>query len=857
MDKLITITRNSKGLFALISRLKYKFKNTLEHPKENSLKELAEHYESIEIPLNLLDKKLFQQKDKILNVWESLSHVENFDKNTLEQILLIEETTYCDFAELNDLPPLALVENKKEFKPTAAHPRAYNGTKHQPPKTKKQTSFNLQPYLCNENSLNKILQEFNLFKEKKDKLPKHFVKYLLPSIKKLDENKVPQFLEVFWSLELEKNFNLLMHITRLLLLSQDIDKAFNWSCLVIRQKPRCRTIFITLLIKSGVFNLDASVTLAKNIETFNSLTPRKYYVSRLFFFFLAVKKGISLEHIFVGFTLANKYYKSYVFTDLTNALNPSIQAIEAIFSQLKELKHVYPYKVMGTWQYSAYFPDFVDTLLSVNWQKIPTKLHGKYLSLFLDNIDFDLKEETIKLKWNFIREISPTIERLLLKISGKYQEKFLANIDDFCWRWGDVKGLRECFKTTCFLLERLCSEPFKEKTYSEKTLNTLVWFSNKTLKQVLLNAPNSSFFNLEKTCYSKNDSNLIFDAIHSLMTILPDFTIMAFLHFSSLLMKLAKRLGSLNSPSRLLLVSEFKNHQIMTTDFPNLPLEQSTLIIKNIIEKNIFNPVSDKLIDLIKKGENDVNKTFKYYKEEMFKNLYRTKLEILGELLVNKSRKAYAKTLDKEDRNIDYALQIASYIDSNQRPLRKFLKAYLRGDKNYLRNHPQTLSWLKKHPKLNLELWNQGIEFKKLSPKHGEIFIELEQDPLEVLKMGTYVGSCLGLGGAFTYSAAAVALDINKKVLYARNNKKQVLARQLIAISEENTLVCFWVYPGEVDKKLSIMFRDYDRLFAQALKLSLHNDSQQDNEENKRGDYEIANIISKEWWDDCAWDLSL
>ena len=69
--------------------------------------------------------------------------------------------------------------------------------------------------------------------------------------------------------------------------------------------------------------------------------------------------------------------------------------------------------------------------------------------------------------------------------------------------------------------------------------------------------------------------------------------------------------------------------------------------------------------------------------------------------------------------------------------------------------------------------------------------IRLEQDPLEVLKMGTYVGSCLGLGGGLTYSAAAALLDVNKQVLYARDEQGTVIARQLVAISDDNQLVPF------------------------------------------------------------------
>lgn len=89
-------------------------------------------------------------------------------------------------------------------------------------------------------------------------------------------------------------------------------------------------------------------------------------------------------------------------------------------------------------------------------------------------------------------------------------------------------------------------------------------------------------------------------------------------------------------------------------------------------------------------------------------------------------------------------------------------------------------------------------------------------------------------------------MDVNKQVLYARNEKNEVIARQLIAISEEKKLVCFEVYPIGVDKEIKSIFRDYDVNFAKELKIDL----------TTNGEYTIENILSENWWDDYAWDLT-
>ena len=127
----------------------------------------------------------------------------------------------------------------------------------------------------------------------------------------------------------------------------------------------------------------------------------------------------------------------------------------------------------------------------------------------------------------------------------------------------------------------------------------------------------------------------------------------------------------------------------------------------------------------------------------------------------------------------------------------------------------------------------------------GEIRVAIEKDPLEALKLGTYVGSCLGRGGHLEYSAAAVVLDINKQVVYARDVRGSVVGRQLVAVSEQDELVCFSVYGSAKPTLLEPLFRDFDRALASKLGLPMFGPNSDD--------YVIASILSHEWWDDSAW----
>jgi hypothetical protein len=198
-----------------------------------------------------------------------------------------------------------------------------------------------------------------------------------------------------------------------------------------------------------------------------------------------------------------------------------------------------------------------------------------------------------------------------------------------------------------------------------------------------------------------------------------------------------------------------------------------------------------------------------------------------------------------------HAVRLYGHIDENRRALRKFLQAYFKGDEDYLRRHPRNQDWLRKQRRMNLNVWLGGMERQETLQDGSTIRLHIELDPLEALRLGTYVGSCTGLGGSFAYSAAAVVLDLNKHVVYARNDQGAVLGRQLIAISEEEELVVFDVYPRSVSAEMKRLFRAYDLELAKKLGLAIYKPGE---ESNSKGRVEL--LLSKNWWDDSAWDLS-
>lgn len=94
---------------------------------------------------------------------------------------------------------------------------------------------------------------------------------------------------------------------------------------------------------------------------------------------------------------------------------------------------------------------------------------------------------------------------------------------------------------------------------------------------------------------------------------------------------------------------------------------------------------------------------------------------------------------------------------------------------------------------LRIEPWLGTAERTVETAKH-RLRLSLELDPLEILLMGQHFSTCLALQGCNFYAAVVNAVDVNKRVFYARLPDGTVAGRCLLALTETGRLLTFHVY---------------------------------------------------------------
>jgi hypothetical protein len=287
-------------------------------------------------------------------------------------------------------------------------------------------------------------------------------------------------------------------------------------------------------------------------------------------------------------------------------------------------------------------------------------------------------------------------------------------------------------------------------------------------------------------------------------------------------------------------------HPLLTLDTEGMPAKRLVQEVERHRPAGVCNPIPRKLREAVlgvrplRPGQ--VQRALRALRADLIV----ARVDLLHCLALDRLARTVGPAPDTAEAR--HAVCLQGFIRDNRRALRRFLRAYFGGQHTYLIDHPVNRSWLARHARIDAAIWLRGIHRCLTLPDSSKVYLAVEPNPLEVLRLGTHLGTCLGLGGIMADSAAAVVLDINKQVVYARDSSGSVLGRQLLALSEDERLVCFSIYPLEVQPRIKQAFLDYDRALAEALKIEIHDPKP------KGAEYEIAPLLSSYWWDDEPWD---
>jgi hypothetical protein len=833
------------------------------------------------VPLQDLGEAEAPGRSALLESWEALARARGATTDTLVHVLRVLLGT----APGDEVPSRTLGHPWVEpppapFRRTAAHPRGYRGTLHQPPKRRQPDVLDVRPHLLHRRDLQAVLEALRprmaealprlesqgysgerlrrmaaalessgradaalayhhgFIEARGAELPAPFIR-LGQLLSGGPEGSFARLLALRGRLGLDAQPAVLVATARLLL-AWGPGAGLPWLEVAARLAPESQVPLLAALLAPGVAGADASA-YDLDIEPLVAHEPvhRVRYLQGL-------AAGYERGFLLSGFRLLSAWNQGrWARLEWPTRSGPVPEACLVQLGAWLKSEEFGSHPLPILWTLCGELPGFGDLLTSIPWTEL-TPAAADELVRLLDALWDRHVERKVRLRWwTVARRILPPLLQQLRRTPASHQARCVhmvysaAASDMPPW---DVPEDR--VPTVLAFSERVCGPPFQELDRLSFALEPLLRHAEPEVRRRLQATAERSLLRFERCCAHASLAGLVGEGMALLVPHDVGLVLDALERCPDVLGRTVQLLGTPRRQVGREVLVDHARHPLVREDPFTLPPGRMVALLREHCVEGVESPLPRKARLALEEGRGLTPGQLTRALRVASEGLPRLRLQLLSRLVLERLRGVLPA--DTRDARVRHALQMASRIGDNRRPLRRLLARYFAGERDFVVRHPVSRQWFQRHPRVDPERWLTGPVLRRDVPGVGPVTLSLEQDSLEALRLGTLVGTCLGLNGQCDDSAAGVVLDVNKRVLYARDARGQVLARQLLAISKEDLLVPFSVYPERASQALQAFFLDYDLAFAEALGLPLSDGPVHP---------EVENVLSESFWHDGAWAL--
>lgn len=758
--------------------------------------------------------------------------------------------------------------------PTAAHPRAFRGTKYQPPKPA-QPALALAMWMAEDRLLDAMFQRLPSVPvmpppdgsisvcppalsccvshllarrtgegaETAERVPPAFHRYFGWVLRTQSQSLRLQWLTIWRALGSPEDGQRLHLLARLCALAP----AASWcGALLPALAPERQTPVLRTILQYKSFQLTADCLSPQQLATLSLETPDDerfaVYTNALFG---NLSRGVNAAYTLAGCTIATATVRQASSVHLCVEHGCTDLCMADIERMLAAAGEDLAYWGTIAWKLCGTLPGFSRVLRETDWSRVDTGSIDQWLGLYNDVTWNDWPQSKQLARGKVLLDAFPRCYAAMIHLPAKSQNKFVLMLRFTYANWDSKNDLIASLPYILPLLTRLSQPPFSADRNPGSILSNLVQSQNEKEWKALSETGDLIWLAVEKAIRRDNDETLITRGFYALTRARPEWTLRALQEAHGALLRTAHMLGGLGYEHRRQFLGYVLQHSAwFTTDWLALPpLDACRRIYALSRETGIDSPLPRRLRDYLENRLTLRPGQLERHIRRTLQRLLPTQLRAIEEAMWAYIDKPYQWR--HRSAAAAHAVRLAASLDAkdNGRGLRRALRHYAQSGKRFaLLDHPLNQAWFANHPHINRERWC----LTGLQQQYGDITLGLETDPLEILMLGTYTGTCLGLGGLCDYSAAACLLDANKQVIYARDARGRVLARQLLGIDEKERLICFTVYPLETDSGLQKAFLEYDKALSTQLGISCYQHDDGD-------DYDLAIILANYAWDDGAW----
>ncbi|MES2041208.1 MAG: hypothetical protein V4495_25600 [Pseudomonadota bacterium] len=828
--------------------------------------------------LHTLDARLFSSAASLLADWHSLENATELS-SVWPAFWRVFWMTVSDSASAGTVavPQVRVV---KKPVATAAHPRAYRGTKYQPPKPA-QAELDLCRWLADPRLLDAFFarhdftvlpvldahglvlplaadtvpgsaalhfHRWRTLAQELPVLPDAFRRNFLWQLRVCSADQQLAWLQIWHqhnSLhgdEVSRSEKLVL-LTRLCAMNAAQTHAAELALLLPEKR---QNIFLRVLMREAQGQLSVQQMSAGQLMRLNGLTENdarfEIYLGGIL---RNLGRKVGMEYGLAGVLLFEMSGELELSEHQIDTMGECADVpVEMLIQACDRAGRSY---YISLWRMCADMQGVAKLLRETDWMAL-TKTVADTLIGVMQNIVWWDDDDLRLRKWPAYLSVYPRFHAMLVQLQGARQEKFAMLWYQLIQDWDDPAGLSAAVDDALPLMHMLSQAPYSETIVYGGVLPNLISYLPADMRHHLPDLGTQFWSLFERACRRENDSRLLAYGIAGMAELSPALLWQGLQNAAPRLFHTLRLLGSLEYERRL----QFMRGQMQTDwfacDWAALDPQTASQKILALSKLSKLDSPLPRRLRMHFEGEITLS-------EMQVQRHCKLTLARLPALRLRALEQAIWQDMDKSFQlreqcsSASHALRLLAGLDSdpssNRKGLRHFLKDVKAGKPlNYL-DHPLNLDWYAAHPCVNKTLWQKGLQ-KAAIIDGATVQLAFEQDPFEILKLGTYVGSCLSVGGFCNYSAVACLLDANKQVIYARNEKGRVIARQLVAIDEKDRLFCCDVYPYQCSPAMQAAFKSYDQELADLLGIKLYR-------EEAGSNYDVVTVLAQGWWDDGPW----
>ena len=533
------------------------------------------------------------------------------------------------------------------------------------------------------------------------KLAPLFVEWMLPALAGASWAIVRRAASLFERLRLADERHLAVLAARLVRVAS-AERALDWWEALGSQPEGRRFDFLALVLDTGAWTEDPARVSEALVDLGHGAGPERYERwARALLAGLARK--LNPTYLAAGIRFAVAYAPNWWFGELADDapdFGPGTAA--ALLAALPaewdgDL-------LMSLWDTCGAVPGFATLIEQADWRALSPSERTYLLRFFTDLRWHQDRHALDPRRWRAIEPFLPRIEELARTVPTPYTDQAMNDLGELVAQMATPKQIVDCLPLALDLLVRVNQPPFSDDGNMVTALSNLLKIPERERGGVL-GAPESSFRRLDKACLRRNAASLVAWGMSTLVEHAPALVAGAFASAPGSLFRTAKDLGVLSWEARRELMRRCLALGVFECRLERCRLEKMLQIIDTVDAARSMVPraLRDHWAGRRVLSDAQVGR----HQAKLRQRLPEIRLAAIRSAVVAHLERSIG--LQRTTREALEALELLQQAEGNRRGLRRFLRAHLAGDPDYLLRHPATVAWARRHPGIDLAVWTRGI----------------------------------------------------------------------------------------------------------------------------------------------------